>query len=73
MARPPFIARVAGDGQMTFFKDFTFAWWPLSLLKLSMVALGLAIGSAWPEVFTGWRASLLLLSSFRSSARATSG
>lgn len=61
MARSPFIARMAGDGQMTFFKDFTFAWWQLSLLKLSMVALGLAIGSTWPEVFVRWRDVLLVL------------
>ena len=46
---------------MTFFKSFTFTWWQLSLLKLSVVALGLAAGSTWPEVFSGWRNLLLTL------------
>jgi hypothetical protein len=44
-----------------FFKSFTFAWWQLSLFKLSMVALGLIVGSTWPEVFAGWRGVLLVL------------
>ena len=46
---------------MRFFKSFTFAWWQLSLLKLSMAALGLAVGSTWPGVFAGWRDLLLIL------------
>ena len=46
---------------MAFFQDFTIAWWQLSLLKISMVALGLVIGSTWPEVCTGWRNWLVLL------------
>ena len=46
---------------MKFFKSFTFAWSQLSLLKLSMAALGLAVGSTWPEVFAGWRDLLLIL------------
>ena len=44
-----------------FFKSFTFAWWQLSLFKLSMAALGLLVGSTWPEVFVGWRDVLLVL------------
>jgi len=44
-----------------FFKSFAFAWWQLSLFKLSMVALGLIVGSTWPEVFASWREVLLVL------------
>jgi hypothetical protein len=44
-----------------FFKSFTFAWWQLGLFKLSMVALGLFIGSTWPDLFAGWRDVLLVL------------
>jgi hypothetical protein len=36
---------------MKLFRPCTFAWWQLSLLKLSMASLGLAVGSTWPEVF----------------------
>ncbi|MFI5341278.1 MAG: hypothetical protein ACHQ7N_15750 [Candidatus Methylomirabilales bacterium] len=46
---------------MTFFKDFTFAWWQLGLLKLSMLALGLAVGSTWPGVLAAWRDLLVVL------------
>ena len=46
---------------MTLFKDFTFAWWQVGLLTLSMAALGLAVGSTWPEVVAGWRDPLLVL------------
>ncbi len=46
---------------MKFFRSFTFAWWHFSLLKLSMVSLGLVVGSTWPGVFAGWRSLLLVL------------
>ena len=46
---------------MTFLKDFTFAWWQLSILKLAMLALGLAVGSTWPRVFAAWRDLLVVL------------
>ncbi|MFI5338252.1 MAG: hypothetical protein ACHQ7N_00240 [Candidatus Methylomirabilales bacterium] len=46
---------------MKFFRSFTFAWWQLSLLKLSMASLGLAVGSTWPEVFAGWHTLLWVL------------
>jgi hypothetical protein len=29
----------------TLFKSFTFAWWQLGLLKLSLLSLGVAVGS----------------------------
>ena len=46
---------------MNPFKTFKLTWWQVSLLKVSMVSLGLAIGSSWPEVFTGWRNLLWVL------------
>lgn len=47
--------------KLKFFKSFTFAWWQLSLLKLSIAALGLAVGFTWPEVSAGRRDLLLAL------------
>jgi hypothetical protein len=47
--------------RVKFFKSFTFAWWQLSLFKLSMVAFGLVVGSTWPEVFARWKDLLLVL------------
>ena len=46
---------------MNVFRTYTFAWWQLGLLKLSMLALGLTVGSTWPEVVGVWRALLLAL------------
>jgi hypothetical protein len=46
---------------MNPFKSFRLTWWQAGLLKLSMVALGLTVGSMWPEVFVAWRSLLLVL------------
>ncbi len=42
-------------------KSFTLSWWQAGLLKLSMLALGLAVGATWPEVFVAWRNMLVVL------------
>lgn len=46
---------------MNPFKSFKLTWWQASLLKLSMLCLGLAVGSTWPGAFAGWREVLLVL------------
>ena len=43
--------RKKGGAKMTFFKDYTFHWWQFSLLKISMLALGMLAGSYWHEYF----------------------
>jgi hypothetical protein len=57
----PFAERGRKMHRVKFFKSFTFAWWHLSLFKVSMVAFGLIVGSTWPEVFGRWRDLLLVL------------
>jgi len=47
--------------KVKIFRSYTFAWWQLSLLKISVLALGLAVGSTWPDLFAGWRELLLVL------------
>ncbi len=47
--------------KLRIFKSYTFAWWQLGLLKISLLALGLAVGSTWPGLFAGWRELLLVL------------
>lgn len=47
--------------RVKIFRSYTFAWWQLSLLKISLLALGLAVGSTWPELFASWRELLLIL------------
>ncbi|MFQ5896668.1 MAG: hypothetical protein ACE5JN_00245 [Candidatus Methylomirabilia bacterium] len=46
---------------MSLFGSFTFTWWQVGLLKLSMVALGLAVGATWSEAFAEWLALLWAL------------
>jgi hypothetical protein len=45
----------------TLFKSFTFTWWQVGLLKLSLLSLGVVVGSTWPGVFVGWRDVLVVL------------
>jgi hypothetical protein len=47
--------------KVKIFKSYTFAWWQLGLLKISVLALGLAVGATWPDLFAGWRELLLVL------------
>ncbi|MBI3495087.1 hypothetical protein HY065_00465 [Candidatus Berkelbacteria bacterium] len=46
---------------MNIFKTFKLKWWQGSLLKLSMLAAGIAIGATWPEIFFGWTVTLWLI------------
>jgi len=33
------------------FKTYTVTWWQVGLLKVSLIALGILIGSTWHEFF----------------------
>ena len=43
---------------LTPFKTFTLTWWQTGLFKAGLLALGIAIGANWPDVFSRY---LLLL------------
>ncbi len=45
---------------MTLFKDYTLTWWQFGLLKSSLMAFGILVGSTWPAVFSGSLAIALL-------------
>ena len=47
---------------MNIFKTFTLKWWQGSLLKISMILAGIAIGSTWPSLFNRWVVVLWSLS-----------
>jgi hypothetical protein len=40
---------------MNPFRSFTLKWWQVSLFKIAMVSLGLALGATWPQFFGPWR------------------
>jgi len=46
---------------MNLFKSFTLTWWQAGLLKWSLIALGILIGSHWPNLFIPWSPALLIL------------
>jgi hypothetical protein len=46
---------------MNLFKTFSLKWWQAGVFKLSLLSLGLMIGSAWPGLFVAWRVALALL------------
>ena len=43
------------------FQSYTLEWWQIGLLKISMIAFGIALGATWPGVFAGWLAPLWLV------------
>lgn len=43
------------------FRSFTLTWWQGVLLKLSMLSLGIVIGTGWPEIFSQWISLLLIV------------
>jgi len=45
---------------MNIFKTFTFKWWQAGIFKLGMLALGIAIGTYWRDVFGAYLLILIL-------------
>ncbi len=46
---------------MNIFKNYTFSWWQVGILKLALLCFGLAIGSYWPEVFSQYTKLLVII------------
>lgn len=36
---------------MTIFKNYTYSWWQIGVFKLALLAIGVAIGAYWSEIF----------------------
>ena len=47
--------------RMNLFKDGTLKWWQASILKVSVLCIGIAIGANWPQLFVGHTVFLVLL------------
>lgn len=46
---------------MTIFKTASLKWWQVSIFKISLLALGIAIGSYFADVFVPYQVHLLVL------------
>ena len=44
---------------MRLFKTKRWTYWQIAALKLSMLSLGIAVGSYWPEVFLPYLTPLI--------------
>lgn len=39
---------------MNIFKNVTFSWWQVSLFKIAMFLLGIAVGTFWSDFFKNY-------------------
>ncbi|MDQ5962260.1 MAG: hypothetical protein QG653_67 [Patescibacteria group bacterium] len=39
---------------MKLFKHYTYSWWQIGVLKLSLLLLGVAIGAQWRDYFVDY-------------------
>jgi len=46
---------------MNIFKTCTFKWWQAGVFKLGMLALGIAIGTYWSDVFGAYLLILIIV------------
>ena len=46
---------------MGIFNKRSFVWWQIGLLKITVLAIGLAIGANWSEVFAPYTTALIAL------------
>jgi hypothetical protein len=45
----------------TIFKNYTFTWWQIGILKTSLLFIGLAAGAKWPAFFAEYILILFVL------------
>jgi hypothetical protein len=46
---------------MNIFKNYTYNWWQIGFFKLALLALGIAIGAYWQEVFLPYVTALAVV------------
>ncbi|AEH61162.1 ribosomal protein L22 [Methanosalsum zhilinae DSM 4017] len=46
---------------MQLFKSYTFTWWQIGIFKLALLAIGIAIGAYWNEIFSDYLIALIVI------------
>jgi hypothetical protein len=46
---------------MNLFKDYTFTWRQLALFETSLLAIGIAVGANWPQIFVQYTIPLVVI------------
>ena len=46
---------------MTIFRNYTFTWWQMGLFKLCLLAIGVALGAYWSDVFTPYLTAIIVV------------
>lgn len=46
---------------MKLFKPYSITWWQGSIFKITLLALGVALGAYWSEVFYAYLQELILI------------
>ncbi len=46
---------------MNIFKNYTYSWWQVGLLKLALLCFGIVIGAHWSDVFAPFIIYLIFL------------
>lgn len=46
---------------MNIFKSGTLKWWQVSILKLAVLCIGIAVGAHWPLVFAPHTVTLVVV------------
>jgi hypothetical protein len=44
-----------------FFKLYIFTWWQIGILKMALLAIGVAIGSYWHDFFRAYLIPLIII------------
>jgi hypothetical protein len=50
-----------GGSEMNPFKAYTLTWWQIGIFKLALLAIGVAVGAYWHELFASSLTVLIVI------------
>ena len=58
---PVLQCHIEGRRKVNMLKSYSFTWWQIGILKVAVLAIGVAIGAHWHELFATWITPLIVL------------